>query len=318
MLHTCSDDRFGAVLLHATGSERHLAQLETIARTKGLTLTADGLRRGSRALTTRREDDIYKALGLPFTPPELREGAGEIARARSGALPHLVTMKDLRGVLHLHTDFSDGANTLEEMADAARGRGYTYLGVADHSQSAHYAGGLKLADIETQHQMAGALNRRYRRRFRILKGIESDILPDGGLDYPPEVLERFDFVVASVHSRFRLPRDEQTKRIIAAVSNPYTTILGHPTGRQLLRRPGYDVDVEAVLRACAEHGVAVEVNGSTWRLDLDWRWHRKALDLGCMLSINPDAHSIAELDLPGGRSPSRARAVSRRTAFSTP
>ena len=206
-------------------------------------------------------------------------------------------MKDLKGVFHLHTVFSDGANTLEEMAEAARERGYTYLGVADHSQSAHYAGGLSLAEIEDQHAIADELNRRYRGRFRILKGIEFDILAGGALDYPSEVLDRFDFVVASVHSRFRLDRGEQTKRIIAAVANPYTTILGHPTGRQLLRRPGYDVDVEAILKACAEHGVAVEINGNPYRLELDWRWHRKALELGCMLSINPDAHSISELDL---------------------
>ncbi len=296
-LHTCPAGRFGAVLLHATGSERHVAQLADAARKMRITLGPGGLRRGARNVSTPREEDVYAALGLPFIPPELREGTDEIARASKGALPQLVTMKDLSGVLHLHTDFSDGANTLEEMADAARERGYAYLGVADHSQSAHYAGGLQLEEIETQHEIIEALNRRYRGRFRILKGIESDILADGALDYPPDVLERFDFVVASVHSRFRLGRAEQTKRIIAAVSNPYTAILGHLTGRQLLRRPGYDVDVEAVLKACAAYGVAVEINGSTWRLDLDWRWHRKALELGCMLSINPDAHSIAELDL---------------------
>ena len=206
-------------------------------------------------------------------------------------------MKDLRGVLHLHTDFSDGVNTLEEMAEAARERGYAYLGVADHSQSAHYAGGLSLDEIEAQHEMADALNRRYRGRFRILKGIESDILADGSLDYPPEVLERFDFVVASVHSRFRLSRDgadqaHHRRGLQSLHDDPRP-----PHGRQLLRRPGYDVDVEAVLKACAKHGVAVEINGNPWRLELDWRWHRKALELGCMLSINPDAHSIAELDL---------------------
>jgi DNA polymerase (family 10) len=183
------------------------------------------------------------------------------------------------------------------MAEAARELGYSYLGVADHSQSAHYAGGLSLREIEEQHTIADELNRRYAGRFRILKGIESDILADGSLDYAPEVLNRFDFVVASVHNRFRLARDEQTKRLIAAVLNPYTTILGHPTGRQLLRRPGYDVDIEAILKACAKHGVAVEVNGNPHRLELDWRWHRKALRLGCLLSINPDVHSIAELDL---------------------
>jgi DNA polymerase (family X) len=230
-------------------------------------------------------------------PPELREGTDETALARKGALPKLVTMKDLQGVLHVHTDFSDGVNTLEEIAEAARERGYAYLGVADHSQSAHYAGGLRLDAIGVQHETIDDLNRRYRGGFRILKGIESDILADGALDYPPDILERFDFVVASVHSRFRLGREEQTKRILAAVVNPFTTILGHLTGRQLLRRSGYDIDVEAVLEACAAHGVAVEINANPWRLELDWRWHRKALGLGCMLSINPDAHSIAELDL---------------------
>jgi DNA polymerase (family X) len=296
-LHTCPAARFGAVLLRATGSNRHIDQLTALARKRRLTLGAHALQSGARKMSTPREEDIYKALGLAVIAPELREGTDEVARAGKGALPELVTMKDLQGVLHLHTDFSDGVNTLEEMAEAARERGYSYLGVADHSQSAHYAGGLRLDEIKAQHELADRLNRRYRGRFRILKGIESDILADGALDYPAEVLECFDFVVASVHSRFRLGRDDQTRRIIAAVANPYTTILGHLTGRQLLRRPGYDVDVEAVLKACAEYGVAVEINGNPWRLELDWRWHRKALEYGCMLSINPDAHSIAELDL---------------------
>jgi DNA polymerase (family 10) len=296
-LHTCPAARFGAVLLQATGNKRHIEQLTALARKKRLALGPDSLQSGARKMSTPREQDIYKALGLAFIPPELREGTDEIERAGKGGLPELVTMKDLRGVLHLHTDFSDGVNTLEEMAEGARERGYSYLGVADHSQSAHYAGGLQLGEIKAQHEMADSLNRRYRGRFRILKGIESDILVDGALDYTPDVLERFDFVVASVHSRFRLSREEQTRRIIAAVANPYTTALGHLTGRQLLRRPGYDVDVEAILKACAVHGVAVEINGNPWRLELDWRWHRKALEYGCMLSINPDAHSIAELDV---------------------
>jgi len=295
-LHTCRPVNLGGVLLQATGNKRHFEQLTALARKKRLTLRTGSLQSGARNVSTPREEDIYKALGVAFIPPELREGTDEITRAGTGALPELVTMKELRGVLHLHTDFSDGVNTLEEMAEAARELGYSYLGVADHSQSAHYAGGLRLDRIEAQHELADMLNRRYRGRFRILKGIESDILADGALDYPPEVLERFDFVVASVHSRFSLRPKEQTSRIIAAVANPCTTILGHLTGRQLLRRPGYDIDVEAVLKACAAHGVAVEINGNPWRLELDWRWHRKALEFGCMLSINPDAHSITELD----------------------
>ena len=183
------------------------------------------------------------------------------------------------------------------MAEAARKRGYAYFGVADHSKSAHYAGGLSLEEVAEQHAAIDELNRDYGDSFRIFKGIESDILPDGSLDYPDEVLKTFDFVVASVHGQFRKDRETQTDRIVRAVANPHTTILGHMTGRQLLRRPGYEVDIERILAACAEHGVAVEINANPWRLDLDWRWHQKALELGCMFSINPDAHSTAEIDL---------------------
>jgi DNA polymerase (family X) len=183
------------------------------------------------------------------------------------------------------------------MAEATRDRGYGYFGVADHSRSAHYAGGLSLEEIAAQHAEIDQLNRRYGKRFRIFKGIESDILADGSLDYPDEVLAQFDFVVASVHGRFKLDRKEQTERILRAVSNPHTTILGHMTGRQLLRRPGYEVDIERILSACAKHGVAVEINANPWRLDLDWRWHQTALELGCLMSINPDAHSTDEIDL---------------------
>jgi DNA polymerase (family X) len=200
-------------------------------------------------------------------------------------------------VLHAHTDLSDGVDTLEVMAEATRSRGYQYFGVADHSRSAHYAGGLSIDEIAAQHAEIDHLNRKNEDGFRVLKGIESDILADGSLDYPDEVLASFDFVVASVHSRFRLDRQAQTERIIRAVSSPRTTILGHMTGRQLMRRPGYEVDIPRVLAACAEYGVAVEVNGNPWRLDLDWRWHQTALELGCMMSINPDAHSTREIDL---------------------
>jgi DNA polymerase (family X) len=208
-----------------------------------------------------------------------------------------VELADIRGVLHAHTDQSDGANTLEEMAQAARKRGYDYFGVADHSKSAHYAGGLSLEQIQQQHAEIDQLNAGLEGSFRIFKGIESDILADGSLDYPDDVLRQFDFVVGSIHGQFRMDRAAQTERLLRAVGNPFTTILGHMTGRQLLRRSGYDVDVERVLKACADHGVAVEINANPWRLDLDWRWHQRALELGCIFSINPDAHSIAELDL---------------------
>ena len=287
---------FGAKLLHATGSSEHLQQLAKLAGGKGLAVKQDGLYRGKKLIASSTEKDIYEALGLQFIEPELREGRDEISRAAKHKLPKLVADKNLHGILHSHTTASDGTETLEAMAEATRKRGYEYYGVADHSISAHYAGGLSLDEIKAQHREADKLNKKYGKSFRILKGIEADILGDGSLDYPDRVLGTFDFVVASVHSRFKMTKKEQTERIIKAIKNPYTTIIGHLTGRQLQRRPGYEIDIDKVLKACAEYGVAVEINAHPWRLDLDWRWHQKALDYGCIFSINPDAHSIRELD----------------------
>lgn len=296
-IHLTDPARYGITLLMATGSQSHLDKLNSLATDKGMMLDASALHRGRRIVARKSEEQIYRALGLPFIEPELREGQDEIVLALSGKLPHLVNDEDIRGILHAHTDRSDGVNTLEQMAEATRARGYQYFGVADHSKSAHYAGGLSLDEIDEQHAEIDRLNRKYDGTFRILKGIESDTLQDGSLDYADEVLARFDFVVASVHRRFRLSMDEQTQRILRAVANPHTTILGHMTGRQLLRRPAYEVDIEKVLTACALHGVAVEINANPWRLDLDWRWHRRALELGCIMSINPDAHATDEIDL---------------------
>ena len=296
-VHLTDKRHYGITLLLATGSAQHIEELRALAVRKGLTLDGDGMRRGRKLLATESEEDIYAALGLPFIAPELREGRGEIERAIKGKLPSLVTDRDLCGILHAHTDLSDGVDTLEVMAEATRERGYQYFGVTDHSKSAHYAGGLSVDEVLQQHRAIDRLNRSYGKDFRILKGIESDILADGSLDYPDDVLEHFDFVVASVHSRFKLDPETQTERILRAVANPYTTILGHMTGRQLLRRPGYEVDIARILEACAAHGVAVEINANPWRLDLDWRWHERALELGCMMSINPDAHSTREIDL---------------------
>lgn len=287
---------FGASLLHATGSSEHLEQLAKLASDKGFALKLDGLYRGKKLIASATEKDIYEALGLQFIEPELREGRDEITRAVKHKLPKLVADEDLHGILHSHTTASDGTETLETMAEATRKRGFEYYGVADHSISAHYAGGLSLDELAEQHREADKLNKKYGKSFRILKGIEADILGDGSLDYPDRVLSTFDFVVASVHSRFKMPKKEQTERILRAIENPYTTIIGHMTGRQLQRRPGYEIDIDKVLKACAKYGVAVEINAHPWRLDLDWRWHRKALDYGCIFSINPDAHSIRELD----------------------
>lgn len=295
-IHLTDKNRYGITQLFATGAQAHLDQLVEYAKRKGMHLSRDGLRVGKRVVAAD-EDDIYRTLGLPFIEPELREGRGEIELAAADKLPKLVSDRDLRGILHCHTDRSDGVATLEQMAEAARQRGYEYFGVADHSKSAHYAGGLSVDDVMEQCAEVERLNRAYGRRFKVLKGIESDILSDGSLDYDDDVLAGFDYVVASVHGQFRKDKEAQTDRILRAVSHPAVTILGHMTGRQLLRRPGYEVDVEKVLRACARYGVAVEINANPWRLDLDWRWHGKALELGCMMSINPDAHSTKELDL---------------------
>ncbi|WP_367156994.1 PHP domain-containing protein [Mesorhizobium sp.] len=220
---------FGASLLEATGSADHLEQLKMFAADRGLALKVDGLYRGRRLIASATEEEIYEALGLQFIEPELREGRDEIERAARQQLPALVRDEDLHGILHSHTTASDGAETLETMAEATRKRGFEYYGVADHSQSAHYAGGLTLQEIAEQHREADRLNQKYGREFHILKGIEAGILADGSLDYPDPVLKQFDFVVASVHSRFRLPKKEQTERIIEAIGNPFTTIIGHMT-----------------------------------------------------------------------------------------
>ncbi|MBV8683532.1 MAG: hypothetical protein JO111_11695 [Caulobacteraceae bacterium] len=295
-LHVSDPQRYGVTLLLATGSSAHVDALRAIAKSKGLTLDHLGLRRNRTVVASETETEIYAQLGLPFIPPELRETGEEVRLAAAGELPELVTQADLRGVLHAHTTDSDGSDSLEDMAEAARKRGYGYLGLTDHSQTAHYAGGLKPDRVAAQQAAIERLNIRLGPGFQVLKGIESDILGDGSLDYPDEVLGSFDLIIASVHSKFRLGRKEQTDRIIRAIANPYTTILGHVTGRQLLRRPGYEVDMERILRACAQHGVAIEINAHPWRLDMDWRWCKRALELGCLFSIDPDAHSTEEID----------------------
>jgi DNA polymerase (family 10) len=231
---------YGASLLHATGSTEHLKQLAELAHDKGLELRPDGLYRGRKLIASETEKNIYEARVLQFIEPELREGRDEIARAARHKLPKLVSDNDLHGILHCHTTASDGTETLEPMANAARDRGFEYFGVADHSISAHYAGGMSLDEIAEQHREADGLNKRFGKSFRILKGVEADILGDGSLDYPDRVLSKFDFVGASVHSRFKMYRNEQTDRIFRAIENSHTTIIGHMTGRQLTRRLGYE------------------------------------------------------------------------------
>ncbi|MBV9726680.1 MAG: DNA polymerase/3'-5' exonuclease PolX [Gammaproteobacteria bacterium] len=295
-VHVTPRELYGITLLLATGSDAHLEALRGLAEKRGWTLDAAGLRNGTRLIAAETEEGIYAALDLPFIAPELREGRGEVQRALAGRLPALVCQDDIRGVLHAHTLRSDGADTLEDMADAAQKLGYGYLGMTDHSQSAHYARGLTVPEVLAQQREIEQVNQRCGSRFHVFRGIESDILADGALDYSEDVLSSFDLIIASVHSRFRMNREEQTARILKAIANPHTTILGHLTGRLLLKRAGYDLDMDAVLTACAAHGVAVEINANPWRLDLDWRWCERAVQLGCLLSINPDAHSTDEID----------------------
>jgi DNA polymerase (family 10) len=238
------------------------------------------------------ETDIYTQAGLAYVEPELREGLDEIELARTATLPNLITFKDLKGSLHNHSTYSDGVHTLEQMALYCRDElKLEYFGISDHSKSAFYAKGLYEERVIAQHQEIDALNKNLA-PFKIFKGIESDILNDGGLDYSDDVLKTFDFVVASVHSNLRMTEEKATARLIKAIENPYTTILGHPTGRLLLSRKGYPIDYAKIIDACAANQVVIEINANPLRLDLDWRWHRYALEKGVLLSINPDAHRM--------------------------
>ena len=236
------------------------------------------------------EELIYTKAGLEFMKPELREGDTFIDRARDNALPKLISYNDLKGTLHNHSTWSDGVNTVEEMALYCRDTlKLEYLGMCDHSKSAFYAKGLSLERVLQQQEEIDHLNKKLD-GFKIFKGIESDILNDGSLDYPDEILKKFDFIVASVHSNLKMDEEKATARLIKAIENPYTTILGHPTGRLLLSRKGYPIDYKKVIDACAANKVVIEINANPLRLDLDWRWHQYALEKGVMLSINPDAH----------------------------
>jgi DNA polymerase (family 10) len=236
------------------------------------------------------EQAIYKEAGLTFISPELREGTVFIEKAENNTLPQLIAYTDLKGSLHNHSIWSDGINTVEEMALYCRDElKLEYLGMCDHSKSAFYAKGLSIERVLQQQEEIDHLNKKLG-GFHIFKGIESDILYDGSLDYPDEILKRFDFIVASIHSILKMDEEKATSRLIKAIENPYTTILGHPTGRLLLSRNGYPINHKKVIDACAANNVVIEVNANPLRLDLDWRWHQYALDKGVWLSINPDAH----------------------------
>ncbi len=287
-------EHFGAAWLDNTGSAAHLKGLEERAAAAGLELTPQGLISQGQILPSREEEDIYRGLGLPLIPPELREGLGEIEAGAQGQLPRLIEFEDVKGCFHVHSYYSDGVNSLDELAAAAQERGWGFLGLSDHSQSAYYAGGLQPADLERQKAELAALRQDYP-HFKFYWGIEADILGDGALDYEDGVLRGFDFIIASVHSQFRLPREEMTRRILGAMANPYCTMVGHVSGRLLLAREPYEVDIEAILEFAGKNQVIMELNASPYRLDLDWRWLRRAKDLGVLISLNPDAHSLEDL-----------------------
>lgn len=283
--HFTSIDNFANQLFTLTATLQHLNEILPNGKTLLQTV---------RSKKFENETEIYKAANLAYIEPELREGLQEITLAHQQKLPNLITFKDLQGTLHNHSTYSDGSNTLEEMAIAAQKMGLTYFGIADHSQTASYANGLTVDRIKEQHAEIDRLNEKLA-PFKILKGIESDILGNGDLDYENDILASFDYVVASVHSSLKMDKETATERLLKAIENPYTTILGHPTGRLLLKREGYPLDYKAIIDACAKHNVVIEINASPYRLDLDWRWINYAIKQGVFLSINPDAHKIEGL-----------------------
>lgn len=290
---------FAPQLVFATGSAEHWQALCRRAEGLGLRLDERGLWRGRERLAPDEEAAIYDALGLPLIAPELREGQGEVEAAAAGTLPRLVALDDLQGCFHCHTTYSDGRASVQEMAEAARERGWRYLGLADHSQAAAYAGGLSPDAVARQHEEIDAWNAEHGAEIWLFKGVEADILADGRLDYADleeDVLGRFDYVVGSIHSSFGLSEAEQTARVLRAMENPHLTFLGHPTGRLLLSREGYRIDLDAVIEAAAERGVGIEINANPRRLDMDWRLWRRAREKGVRTAINPDAHSTGGLD----------------------
>jgi DNA polymerase (family 10) len=299
-LRLVNDSRFPYTLHHFTGSREHHISLRRRALGMSMTINDYGLfkvKGGEEELVPcKNEADIYAALGMAYIEPEMREDMGEIEAAIRGTLPVLVQESDLRGVLHAHTTASDGKNTLREMAEACIARGFSYLGITDHSQSVAYAHGLSVDDLRRQGEEIERLNAEFAGRLRIFKGTECDILRDGSLDYDDRVLAELDFVIAAIHSNFSLPPEEQTQRMLRAIANPYVDIIAHPTGRILLEREGYKLDMEAVIEAAGAHGVCIEINANPLRLDLDWRLVHRAREKGVKIPICPDAHALAGLD----------------------
>ncbi|MDX9746023.1 MAG: DNA polymerase/3'-5' exonuclease PolX [Syntrophales bacterium] len=288
-LRIVSPAEFPYALHHFTGSREHNAAMRSRAKQLGFKLNEYGLFRGKESIPCESERDIFRTLGLAFIPPELRENMGEIEAAEKNELPRLIEERDIRGLFHIHTRASDGAESLETLVKLAKEQGYDYIGISDHSGSAFYAGGLSTEAVLAQRQRIDELNLEHA-PFRIFKGIESEILPDGRLDYVNEVLAGFDFVIAAVHSHFGMSEAEMTRRIVKALMNPFTTILAHPTGRLLLAREAYQVNMTEVIDAAAEGGKVLELNINPERLDLDWRNCIVARRKGVKIALGSDIH----------------------------
>ncbi len=296
-LRVVEPDCFGAALQYFTGSKQHNIRLRELAQRKELKVSEYGVfdEKTNQRVAGKTEAEVYRAVGLPFIPPELREDGGEIEAALERRLPTLLSLPDIRGDLQMHTTWSDGAHSLADLAEGVRAKGYQYMAVTDHSKSATVAGGMKDAQVLQMIAEVRALNKKMK-GFRVLAGCEVDIRGDGTLDFSDEILRQLDLVLISVHSRFKMSREEMTARMVRAVQHPLVHLLGHPTGRLIGERGPYEVDMEAVLTAARAAGIAVEINASPSRLDLNDLHARRAKELGIPIAINTDAHTIGQLD----------------------
>jgi len=290
-IRTVEDWQFPYALHHFTGSREHNTAMRSLSKKSGIRMNEYGLFKGKELIKCKSEKDIFGVFGMQYIPPELRENHGEVEAAQKGQLPALVELSDIKGIIHIHTTYSDGKMTLEQAARKAMDMGFSYIGISEHSRSARYARGLKEEDIDNYLTEIDRLNEKLE-GFRIFKGIESDILNDGSLDYDDRTLERFDFVIIAIHSNFNMSKNDMTKRIIKALQHPYASILAHPTGRLLLARDPYEVDMEKIIDAAAQSNVDLELNSSPFRLDLDWRYGRYAKQKGVKVFIDPDAHTL--------------------------
>ncbi len=293
-IRTVSDLQFPYALHHFTGSKEHNTAMRSLAKKMGIKMNEYGLFKGEELIKCRSEEDIFAVFGLDYIEPELRENSGEIEAAREKKLPALINKKDIKGIFHFHTNASDGLMSLEQVVLELGRMGFEYGGVADHSRSAFYAGGIPEDNISEYLETIDTINKKYP-DFKIFKGIESDILTDGSLDYSDKVLNEFDFVIVAIHSNFNMDEKKMTERIIKAIQNKNTTMLAHPTGRLLLARDPYNVNIMEIIDAAAEYDVDLEINASPFRLDLDWQHCKYAREKGVKFFVNPDAHNLEGL-----------------------